>query len=79
MIRPTGSRNLRDCQKIMAKQANRTRVKLECSFFDVYGYKFSISGTPGVALTGACQDFAYFKNARAVIDLARKTFGDTEN
>ena len=31
-----------------------------CSF-DVYGYKFTISGPEGDALSGAWQDFLYFK------------------
>jgi hypothetical protein len=28
--------------------------------FDVYGYRFSVSGTPAEAVDGICQDFAFF-------------------
>ncbi len=31
--------------------------------FDVYGYRFTISGPAGKAYSGACQDFAYFESS----------------
>lgn len=34
--------------------------------FDVYGFAFTISGPTDAALSGACQDFAYFKSAPRV-------------
>ena len=32
------------------------------SSYDVYGYKFTITGPAGKAYSGACQDFLYFKS-----------------
>ena len=40
-------------------------TELERSYFDVYGYTFSISGPAGDALVGAWQDFTYFKTEAA--------------
>lgn len=39
-----------------------TQEKLSSSY-DVYGYKFTITGPAGAAYSGACQDYAYFKSA----------------
>jgi len=41
---------------------------VQTQHFDVYGFRFSITGAPGSALSGICQDFAYFSSESAKSD-----------
>jgi len=48
------------------QEATVTETENLSSSYDVYGYKFTISGPAGKAYSGACQDFAYFETNSGV-------------